>query len=90
MHARRYSLTIGLLLFLESYVLCSTQNSRSLGGMGLRSWYRQLFLPSAAACERATLGMTREEVLDGNERAAAFVVRKVRRQLGPCCTVTVE
>jgi TPR repeat protein len=31
---------------------------------------------SAAACERVTLGMTREEVTDGNQRAAAFEVRK--------------
>jgi TPR repeat protein len=31
---------------------------------------------SDAACERVTLGMTREEVVDGNQRTAAFVVRK--------------
>ena len=31
---------------------------------------------SDAACERVTLGMSREEVADGNQRMAAFVVRK--------------
>jgi TPR repeat protein len=30
---------------------------------------------SDAACERVALGMTREEVADGNQRTAAFVVR---------------
>jgi len=33
---------------------------------------------SAAACERVTLGMSREEVEDGNGRVACFVVRKPR------------
>lgn len=31
---------------------------------------------SAAACERLALRMTREQVMDGNHRAAEFVVRK--------------
>ena len=31
---------------------------------------------SAAACERLTLGMTLEEVTDGNQRAAAFAIRE--------------
>ena len=31
---------------------------------------------SAAACERLTLGMTLEEVTDGNRRTAAFVIRE--------------
>jgi len=41
---------------------------------------------SDAACERVTLGMTREEVTDGNQRAAAFVVRKpIHPQDHSCC-----
>lgn len=36
----------------------------------------QGYKDSVAACERVTLGMTREEVVDGNQRVAAFVVRK--------------
>ena len=31
---------------------------------------------SEAACERVTLGMTRDEVADGNQRAAVFSIRK--------------
>lgn len=34
---------------------------------------------SAAACERLAMRMTREQVLDGDQRAAAFVVRKPAR-----------
>jgi len=45
---------------------------------------------SAAACERVTLGMTREEVVDGNERVAAFVVRKARHAENQTCSVTTE
>ena len=44
---------------------------------------------SAAACERVALGMTREEVEDGNERVAAFVVRKPRGLPPPACSVTM-
>ena len=36
---------------------------------------------SASACERVTLGMTREDVTDGNQRVAAFVVEQARRHL---------
>jgi hypothetical protein len=34
---------------------------------------------SASACERVTLGMTREDVTDGNRRVAAYVVEQARR-----------
>jgi hypothetical protein len=45
--------------------------------------YKWLFLAlgqgykgSAAACEQLTLGMTNEELAEGNQRAASFVVRR--------------
>ena len=34
---------------------------------------------SASACERVTLRMTREDVVDGNLRVAAYVVEQARR-----------
>src|SRR5216684_2826691 len=36
----------------------------------------QGYKDSAASCERMTFGMTREEVAEGNQRAASFVVSK--------------
>jgi TPR repeat protein len=45
---------------------------------------------SAAACERVTFGMTREQVADGNRRAAAFLVRKPTDLQDHSCCATAE
>jgi len=45
---------------------------------------------SAAACERVALGMTREEVADGNQRMAAFVARRPATTLNDPSRTTTE
>jgi hypothetical protein len=45
---------------------------------------------SDAACERVTLGMTREEVADGNQRTAAFAVRKASQSRNDSFRTTTE
>jgi TPR repeat protein len=43
---------------------------------------------SVAAYERVALSMTRDEVLEGNQRVATFVVRKIVQPLGPAAPTT--
>lgn len=45
---------------------------------------------SAAACERVNLSMDREDVADGNQRVAAFVVKKGFQPLAAPCPATHE
>jgi TPR repeat protein len=45
---------------------------------------------SDAACERVALGMTREEVADGQLRTAAFVARKSAEPKNDSCRTTTE
>ncbi len=45
---------------------------------------------SDAACERVALGMTREEVVDGNQRTAAFVIRKSVKSQNDSSRTTTE
>jgi hypothetical protein len=45
---------------------------------------------AVAACERVTLRMSREEVADGNQRVAAFVVRKPAHPLATSSSMLLE
>jgi hypothetical protein len=57
-------------------------------------WFRlaaaQGYRGSEAACERVALGMTREEVADGNQRITAFAARKSLRSPNDSSRVTTE
>ena len=70
----------------------SLQVDRSESRIEAFKWFQlaaaQGYKGSAAACERLTLGMTRAEVSDGSQRAAAFVVRNpVNPQEDSCRTI---
>jgi len=50
----------------------------------------QGYKDSVAAGESVTLSMTREEVRDGNQRVAAFVVRKATKPLAPSSSAKLK
>jgi len=50
----------------------------------------QGYTGSVAACERVNLSMNREEVADGNQRVASFIVKKVSSHRLPLLPTTRE